>query len=521
MRAARVVSQMVRADFLERSRSYTFLILSCAVIYLGYAINTGQIVVRFNICREVFDTPWVGVMVAIAINFFLGFFGFFLVKGSIARDGHTGVGQIIAATPLKRIEYVFGKWLSHFVLLSALVVLLAAETAFIQSWRLDELNLVVLLSPFLWLTLPFMALVAALAVLFETTPWIKGSLSNLVYFFLFVFLLVTVTSPSRGRLGMLTDPSGIRILLQQIKSAGLYCGEKISLAELDKVPAAYNPSVGSIWSADILVSRIGIFAAGLALTAGSAIFFNRFDTSEETLRTSRLRKNPKTKTEQEEKIVEQIDQPVHLSPFPGNRAFQNNLWQIILAELRLMLKGNHWMWYAGAVTLWVFTLASSPDSITLWLIITAIWPLLIWSKMGIRETYYRTNQIVFSCSKPLWRLLLASWVAGVLVTAMVWSGAAINFLLHDQITNLTAWMIAVFLVPSFALMSGVWTGSSKVFEVIYLVTWYVGIANRLPALDFIGLTPEAVVFRYPAWVMSILAACILSAFLGRSQKLHI
>jgi hypothetical protein len=511
---------MVRADFLERSRSYDFLVLLCATIFLGYAINTGQIVIRFNICAEVFDSAWVSGMMAIATNFLLGFFGFFLVKGAIERDGRTGVGQIMAATPLKKIEYVFGKWLSHFIILSALVIVLAAATALIQTFRLEGLDLIVLLSPFLWLSLPFMALVAAVAVLFETTPLIKGSLSNLIYFFLFVFLLVTVTNSSNGRVGMLTDPSGIRILIQEIKSAGLYCGEKTSLSELANAPAATVLSAGIAWNADILLSRLGTFVIALSLTAFSALLFNRFDASEERLRIPRALRNQKTTTS-DENLIKPVETPVHLSPLRGSRTFQNNLPHLILAELRLMFKGNHWMWYIGAVLLWVFAFTASEKSITLWLIISAIWPLLIWSKMGIRESYYRTNQIVFSCSNPLWRLLFASWLAGVLVTALVWSGAGINLALHGQMANLIAWLIAVLLVPSLALMLGVWTGSSKTFEVFYLVIWYAGIANRLPALDFIGLTPEAIVIQHPAWILSISAICILFAFLGRRQKLYI
>jgi hypothetical protein len=142
----------------------------------------------------------------------------------------------------------------------------------------------------------------------------------------------------------------------------------------------------------------------------------------------------------------------------------------------------------------------------------------MWSNIGIREARYHTNQIVFSCAHPLVRLLFSTWVAGLLVTAIVWSGVGINFALHNQTASLLAVGIAVLLVPSLALMLGVWTGTSKVFEVTYLVIWYVGIANRLPTLDFVGLTPQAIVFQRPAWLLVLLAACILLALMGRRQR---
>jgi len=76
-------------------------------------------------------------------------------------------------------------------------------------------------------------------------------------------------------------------------------------------------------------------------------------------------------------------------------------------------------------------------------------------------------------------------------------------------------------VPSFALMLGTWTGSNKVFEVVYLVIWYAGIANRLPALDFMGLTPESIAIQHPGWMLIFLSVCILLAFIGRRQKQYI
>jgi hypothetical protein len=518
VRIPRVLYHLARADFLERSRGYGFLILLCLSLYLGYAVNMGQVVLRFNTCLEIFDSAWVGIMAAIAINFFLGFFGFYLAKGSIERDERTGVGQIMAATPMRRIEYVFGKWLSNYMVLGALVMILALGTVVIQSFRTQELNPFSLLSPFLWLTLPFMALVAAAAILFETLPWTRGGLGNLIYFFLFVFLLITVTSSAGGRGRLLSDPSGIRILLQEIESAGLDCGAKTSLAELTDVPVSAIQFSGIAWGADVTLSRLGIFGSALALTAVSGMAFNRFDPSKTGTWKQRGRKFQEKSETGTADIPGPAIKPVRLTPLPASRVQHNNLARIVLAEARLLLKGHHWSWTLGAAALWIFSLIASADSITLWLSAAALWPLLLWSKMGMREAFHRTHQIVFSCAHPVLRLLTATWMAGVLVTAVLWSGAGINFLLHAQTANLIAWSIAVLLVPSVALMSGTWTGTAKVFEVLYLVIWYAGIANRLPALDFIGLTPAAIALRHPAWMIAFLTACLMLALAGRRRR---
>ena len=60
------------------------------------------------------------------VTLFLGWIGFYLVKGSVARDYETGVGQIMASTPLTRPLYALGKWLSNFAILSLMIFILMA-----------------------------------------------------------------------------------------------------------------------------------------------------------------------------------------------------------------------------------------------------------------------------------------------------------------------------------------------------------------------------------------------------------
>jgi hypothetical protein len=91
---------IIRADFLERTRRYSFLIMLGLVLYLGYTVNAGQITLRLDTYRGIFNSAWLGSMMTLVINFFLGWFGFYLIKNSIARDHETGVGQIMATTPL-------------------------------------------------------------------------------------------------------------------------------------------------------------------------------------------------------------------------------------------------------------------------------------------------------------------------------------------------------------------------------------------------------------------------------------
>ncbi len=110
----------------------------------------------------------------------------------------TGVGQIIAATPISRAHYLFGKCFSNFAVLSTIVGVLVLVAAGMQFLRGEEtqLRLWPLLSPFILMTLPAMLVIAALALLFESVSWLRGGLGNALYFFLWIALLSTAIMPS-------------------------------------------------------------------------------------------------------------------------------------------------------------------------------------------------------------------------------------------------------------------------------------------------------------------------------------
>ena len=106
MNTLRVLYHLALADFYERARRYRFLLTLAAVIYMGVLVNSGTAFFRLmsddflSSYRGEFNSAWIGTMTVLVTNTFLGLFGFYLVNDCIERDIRTGVGQIIATTPL-------------------------------------------------------------------------------------------------------------------------------------------------------------------------------------------------------------------------------------------------------------------------------------------------------------------------------------------------------------------------------------------------------------------------------------
>jgi hypothetical protein len=190
---------------------------------------------------------------------------------------------------------------------------------------------------------------------------------------------------------------------------------------------------------------------------------------------------------------------------------------LLLAELRMLLKGLPWWWLAVAAGLITASVFSPLEIVRRGLLPAAwIWPILLWSSLGSREARHDTRQMVFSAPHPLGRQLPAAWLAGFVLAVLMGAGAAVKLSLAGDVPGLISLLAGALFVPSLALALGVWTGSSKAFEIIYTLWWYAGPMNGLLALDYIGVNTREV---WPFYMLMSAILCI-GAVIGRERQLR-
>ncbi len=182
----RQLGAIARADLLDRVRRYSYFVTLAGTLYFAYLVNSGNVRLAIQGQRGVYNSAWIGTLMALSVGCLLSLIGFYLVKNTLERDRRTGVGEILAATPLARAAYTVGKALSNFLLLASILALLAVAAGVTQLLAHEEthLDLAALLLPMAALAVPPVALAAALAVLFEAVRWLRGALGNVVFFFL-------------------------------------------------------------------------------------------------------------------------------------------------------------------------------------------------------------------------------------------------------------------------------------------------------------------------------------------------
>jgi len=501
MNSARVLYHVVRADFLERIRRYSFLVTLAISVFLGYSAYTGQLRLQLEDYVGVVDSAWLGSLFALVISVWISLIGFYVVKNAIERDRQTCVGQILAATPMSKGLYTLGKALSNFAVLALMALVLAVAALLMALFAPgSRLDFAALLLPIVMFGLTALTVTAALAVLFESLPVLRGGVGNILYFFLWILLIIFgVMALPADKPGIDSHPmgdyTGIGIVMSQMQAEvhhldpGYKGGSSFNVGDLNPATKTFVwRGVG--WDAPILLGRLMWLAIAVALALLAAVFFDRFDVSRAG---SRSRREPKSAAAQviEEPAVAVVQAQRHTIPrltadvpLSGPRS----RWiALAVVELRIALKGRRWWWYAVAVGL-IGGCLFSPMEISRGVLLPFawFWPVLVWSQMGSREAQWRTGALVFSARHAAPRQLAATYLAGVAVAVLAGSGTLIRLLMAGDGAGLGTWCSAVLFIPAFALALGVTTGGGKTFEALYTAWWYIGPMHHIRGIDFMG-----------------------------------
>ncbi len=121
MSRLRALYAIMRAGYWNKVRTYRFLIILGLTIVMGYifvpAPDANYVTLGWGssttFYRGVYNSAWIGALVAMLTGMFLTLLGFYVVNDSVKRDEQTRVGQIIATTPLRKII----PWAMHYAIL--------------------------------------------------------------------------------------------------------------------------------------------------------------------------------------------------------------------------------------------------------------------------------------------------------------------------------------------------------------------------------------------------------------------
>jgi hypothetical protein len=513
-------------DVLERTRRAGFLLTVGTTVWLGSLVYTNNIQMWVGEYRGVVNSAWLGTLMALSATTFVSLAGFYVVKNAVERDRLTGVGQILAATRVSTRAYLLAKWLSNFAVLAAVVLTLAVAAVVLHYLQAEtvRLDLGGLLAPLALLALPAMAAIAAAAVLFETVPWLSGGAGNVAYFFLWnAALAVPLVTRTRW-----ADWTGIGLVEASLLAAvharapaatggiSFTAGPSKDLSHLAALDWA-----GIEWDASSVGLRFSWIAVAALVVIGASLWFDRFDSAHAANAAPAKRKAPAQGRPWRRSLGALPALTSALWALVGRAiSARNSFGAMVVAELRLAFSGVSRWWTLVAAGLWVASMAAPMAGARYVHVVTWLWPVLLWSRMGVRESLHRTAPLVYSCPGSLQRQFVALWVSGIVIAVVAGSGLAIRLILAGDLWSLAAWLAGALFVPSLALALGVWTGSTRTFEALYVVLWYVGPANRIAALDYSGAWAAASAFPTAAVYGGLAAVLFAASVVGRRRQIQ-
>ena len=179
------ITAIVRVDFLVRFRRVStvivFLLLSAFAYVWIPSPATGRTLIQINDHRAIYNSGAIGLGTASLGMMFVGLFGFYVISNAIRKDVVSRCGLVAASTPMRSGEYLLGKFLGNvFFLTTFLSGFMLSSIAMLIVRGEAPIEPLVFLEQYLLLTPASVVFVSAVAVLFESIPFLSGKLGDLV-----------------------------------------------------------------------------------------------------------------------------------------------------------------------------------------------------------------------------------------------------------------------------------------------------------------------------------------------------
>ncbi len=312
--------------------------------------------------------------------------------------------------------YVLGKWLGNLAVLTLILVVLAAMAFAMQLYRAEDLTIQFweIIVPIFLMGIPILSIVSALAILFESIPFLRGGFGNVVYFFLWAFptsfFLENMLTDEAGFIIPVNDIYGITSpianMQQQMIELNIPYTGGYSMARFDIVSKT-NTFLweGLNWNPNLFLERLEWVGIAMLVALVAAIPFDRFDPARGKSNSGSAKPGFFIRAFQKVsqiaswpfRTVEKIIQ-IPLAPLT-KIITSTRFGMILVAELRLALKGQPIWWYAGMGLFIILGWINPTDAAIRNIYPFAwLWPILVWSSLGIREVKHFTGQIVFSAA---------------------------------------------------------------------------------------------------------------------------
>jgi len=481
-----------------------FLILCAAAFLLMPETSSGGVMFLIGNRRVLLNSAATALTSAIMGGLVFSLVGFYLISNSVTRDLRTGVGKLIAATPMSSLRYLAGKLAGNILYLMAMAVVFMIACMGMHLLRGEmPLEPIVFVQTFGIMFLPSIPCIAAIALMFECVPFLSGRGGDVLYF---VFWTLTLALPpafvsaSEGHAWILAaDFTGLGFFVNEIISVTGAHDFTIGYAPFD---AALSPVFfsGLKWTSEIVILRMAsaLFTIPFFTIAWAA--FRRFDpargSSHEKAKTGRIARLRQTIVSAWLRIA---------VPRGGWLVGPPSLVKAIVLDVRLTLALYPIFFIVIATSLLCGLLAPISAIRTLILPFTYVVLVPLLASISIRDRIGNTARLIFTLPYVRRQYVILKFFSALLTTMLVGFIPLLRMSLNDPFGAAAA-LNGMLFIASAATLLGFLTGTPKTFVVMFLLFLYIAMSSKVtPAFDFAGLQGIAT----PSIVLSYAAASLV------------
>lgn len=506
-RIGAIVNADVRIRFRRLSTLVIFLLLSALAYVWVPAPSTGRALMQINGKRALYNSAAVGMGTAALACIFIGMIGFYVISNAIGRDARSRTGFVIASTNVRGWEYLAGKFGGNVVFLTtftlgymgcAMGMVLVHGEAPLQPLIFAKQYALIIPSTILF--------VSALALLFESIPFLSGRFGDVAYFFLWAALVgIAASAIEQGGSAQIFgsfDVSGLGFLLSTTKKHLHTTQIAIGASDFDphKGVVAYE---GLTLDPEWIVPRLISMLLPLPIILLARVFFHRFDPT-------RVKAAVVKRTGWLTKI---------------NLLFK----PLTRASMQLVANGGSASLFRSALADALLTVTATPV-LALVVIGTSIVALaaplqsalpIVIVAMGIaiagvacREARAGATALAYAAPLLKPRFVAFKLLSSLFVLAPFALVPVVRLIGAPRM--LIAFVGGTFFLAAAATLLGLISGNAKTFIVLFLTFWYAAVNDKgaTPWLDFAGFNGRATLL-----IIGLYAAAAVAMVIG-AETLH-
>jgi hypothetical protein len=511
-RIAAIVAADVRIRFRRFSTLIVFVLLSaCAYLWVP-DLHTGRTLLEISGKRALYNSAAIGMGTAVLATIFVGLIGYYVVSNALWRDVRSRCGFVLASTGMRSSDYLAGKFLGNVVFL----------TTFIGGFMLTSMGMVLLrgeapLQPlvfaqqYLFVVTPSIFFVSAIAILFESVPFLSGRFGDVAYFILWCATLGLAGSAEETHhaLGAAAyfDVCGLGYLFHTLHAvAGTTA---VSIGSVTFTPAnGVYVFPGLVLPPEWIAPRIASALLCVPLLLLALLFFHRFDPARVRIR-DHARRNWIGRLNA---MARPLARLVTRMPAGGGAP----LLRAAIADAVLTLTA-----FPVAVVA-AIAVASAALSMSGAHVGPRLLPITFGAAAvaiaGIASRESESGTMALVASSPLLQPRFVLWkLLASLAVALVFLGVPFAAAAIARPAALGPMLVGLLFVCSAATALGAISSNAKTFLVLFLLFWYVVVddGGRSAALDFAGFYGRST----PAVTLAYAAAAL--AFLAAAQSVHV